>query len=151
MTQQFQPEIMWEKSQNPYETINIEPSMKIMSINDIQEEYTDFPEEETALEDEEILNKRLDVIMTPAGAIPINEYTDAYKIFNFWNGHTNFSITYGVMYIIAKTPGVEIIEPITRNRFKIAISKMFKFAEVQKEIRVNLRNYFAEKKTPIVR
>ena len=74
------------------------------------------------------------VMATPMGIIPITENTSSSKIFNFWMGHTNFSITHRVAEIIEETEGVETLDVFTRYRFRIAIGKVFTDSSVMKNI-----------------
>lgn len=74
------------------------------------------------------------VMATPMGIIPITENTSSSKIFNFWMGHTNFSITHRVAEIIEETEGVETLDVFTRYRFRIAIGKAFTDSSVMKNI-----------------
>lgn len=82
----------------------------------------------------EIINNPIKVIASPLGIIPYNEHTASSKIFNFWLGHTNFSITHKIKDIIEKNDGVEILDIFTRYRFRIAIGKCFIDAEVMNSI-----------------
>lgn len=82
----------------------------------------------------EIINNPIKVIASPLGIIPYNEHTASSKIFNFWLGHTNFSITHKIQDIIEKNEGVEILDIFTRYRFRIAIGKCFIDAEVMNSI-----------------
>lgn len=85
-------------------------------------------------DDETIESKPLRAIATPMGLIPYTENTASSKIFNFWIGHTNFSITKKISEIIEESEGVEILDVFTRYRFRIAIGKAFDGSKVMKEI-----------------
>jgi len=88
-------------------------------------------------EDEDKNSKKassIRVMATPMGIIPITENTSSSKIFNFWMGHTNFSITHRVAEIIEETEGVETLDVFTRYRFRIAIGKAFTDSSVMKNI-----------------
>lgn len=81
------------------------------------------------------------VLATPMGIIPFNENTASSKIFNFWVGHTNFNLSKKVVQIIEETDGVETLDIFTRYRFRIAIGKVFKDADVMKNINDNVYEY----------
>ena len=88
-------------------------------------------------EDEDKTSKKtssIRVMATPMGIIPITENTSSSKIFNFWMGHTNFSITHRVAEIIEESEGVEALDVFTRYRFRIAIGKAFTDSSVMKNI-----------------
>jgi hypothetical protein len=86
-------------------------------------------------------NKPVKVIASPMGLIPYNEHTASSKIFNFWVGHTNFTITKAVVDIIENTDGVEILDIFTRYRFRIAIGKCFNDGETMDRINKNLYSF----------
>lgn len=81
------------------------------------------------------------VMATPMGIIPITENTSSSKIFNFWMGHTNFSITHRIAEIIEETNGVETLDVFTRYRFRIAIGKAFTDSGVMKNINDSVYEY----------
>jgi len=70
-------------------------------------------------------NKPLKIITTPMGLVPLTEYTIPSKIFNFWVGHTNFTITDAVAEIIDEAEGVETLDIFTRYRLRIGIGHVF--------------------------
>lgn len=74
------------------------------------------------------------VIATPMGIIPVNENTLSSKIFNFWIGHTNFTITKNIADILESVEGVETLDIFTRYRFRIAIGKAFNDSQVMRNI-----------------
>ena len=79
-------------------------------------------------------NKPVRAIATPMGLIPYTENTASSKIFNFWVGHTNFTLTKRLSNIIENIDGVETLDIFTRYRFRIAIGKNFDASRVMKEI-----------------
>lgn len=81
---------------------------------------------------------KIKVIASPLGIIPYNEHTASSKIFNFWVGHTNFSITPDIVTIIENCDGVETLDVFTRYRFRIAIGKCFKDGEVMQKISTSI-------------
>jgi hypothetical protein len=78
--------------------------------------------------------KPVRAIATPMGLIPYTENTASGKIFNFWVGHTNFSITKSIADTIEIIDGVETLDIFTRYRFRIGIGKIFDASKVMKEI-----------------
>ena len=56
------------------------------------------------------------------------------KMFNFWTGHTNFSITPDVAVKIEKIEGIEVLDILTRYRFRIGIAKLFRDRNVMNKI-----------------
>ena len=144
-------QIVWEKWRDPFlgydeNEIDIENTHAAKFFNDIVDEDNIDDEEET-LEDEEqmvSLEKPVRIIYTPMGIIPYNEYTASSKIFNFWVGHTPFSITKAIAYVIENTDGVETLDIFTRYRFRIAIGKVFKETDVMQDINKNIIYFLGE-------
>lgn len=119
----FKPLIIWEKWIDPFG----------QDIEDAK--WTDYDNDVDTINDNEIdlvnkhLSKPVKVIASPLGLIPYNEYTASGKIFNFWIGHTNFSISIKAKQIIEECDGVEILDIFTRYRFRIGIGKCFNDSE----------------------
>jgi hypothetical protein len=65
------------------------------------------------------------VIIGPMGIIPLNEHNTPSKVYCFWMGHTNFSITKRVKAAIERVAGVETLDVFTRYRFRLSIGKAF--------------------------
>lgn len=139
--------IAWVKSENPYMSIRQEGEAH-------DEEYHDGvlpPENDTGHFDlsgerDDLLEEKpgmraLNAILTPVGAVILNEYTDTYSLFNFWTGHTNFGITKGIARMISETPGVEVLHIFTRYRMRIAVGKCFKARDVCSAISERLKQY----------
>lgn len=108
-----------------------------------EDDTGDMAEDQQLLEDDtedapystmDALKKPMRAIATPMGIIPYTENTASGKIFNFWVGHTNFSITSPIADLIEDVDGVESLDIFTRYRFRIAIGKVFDGAIVMKEI-----------------
>jgi len=128
--------IIWQKWMDPFGSDDEE------ILDQLEPEFYD--EENNAIkaeggidEDEDKNSKKassIRVMATPMGIIPITENTSSSKIFNFWMGHTNFSITHRVAEIIEETEGVETLDVFTRYRFRIAIGKAFTDSSVMKNI-----------------
>jgi hypothetical protein len=141
---------VWEKTKDPYGTI------QESDLADEREHSEDhFPEEDDyghfELDNEEDKGrgppnvKPLSGLFTGAGFVALNEYTDTFKLFNFWTGHTNFGITKRIRRIIAKTEGVEMIHVFSRYRFRIAVGRVFKASGVCNEISKRVREYLENK------
>lgn len=113
--------IIWEKWVDPFAPIDEEYSWENDNISE--------SDSRDAL-----------AIVSPLGIIPYNEYTASGKIFNFWMGHTNFSISKNITDIIEECEGVEILDIFTRYRFRIAIGKNFKDSEVIDTINKSINN-----------
>lgn len=81
------------------------------------------------------------MLITPMGVIPYNEFTASGKIFNFWVGHANFTITDDIVDIIKQTDGIESLDVFTRYRFRIAIGKAFSDSETMRKINTNIYGF----------
>ena len=150
------PLIVWEKWVDPFgEDIDEvkwrDYNSDIKDISDLQSalsnQLEDTEESDDMIPDKTLSksNKPIKVIASPLGLIPYNEHTASGKIFNFWLGHTNFSITESIKNIIEETDGVEILDIFTRYRFRIGIGKCFNDSETMKLI--NDRVYKALEKS----
>lgn len=114
--------IIWEKWIDPL-------------LIDSEENYEDILEDsETEKEDKLYKPTKSHIIVTPYGVIPYNELNACGKIFNFWNGHTNFTISSTVLSIIESVEGVETLDVFTRYRFRIGIGKAFTDSDVMRVI-----------------
>lgn len=137
---------MWEKWVDPFGQDMDEAKWTDYNndIADIDNILNSEPEDDE--EDEEHKVKKykpiprnpIKVIASPLGLIPYNEHTASGKIFNFWLGHTNFSISNKIKDIIEHCDGVEILDIFTRYRFRIAIGKCFNDSEVISAINDNI-------------
>lgn len=82
------------------------------------------------------------VIPTSMGMVPVQIYGSFHHNFNFWIGHTNFTIDgddhergyKGVATRIEEVEGVEILDILTRYRFRVGIGKAFQSSEVKEAI-----------------
>ncbi len=140
----MKPIFKWEKTRNPYLTIDEEPEDS-SAIEDFNSDYIPSDDEINEMEEEEEpvqgSMKSINGILTPLGYVPLTEYTDTFKVFNFWTCHTNFGITKGVEKIIEDCEGVEILHVFTRYRFRIAVGKAFKVGTILHEIPRRVRKY----------
>jgi hypothetical protein len=131
--------IVWEKWRDPFG--NDEDNNTTISKQPEDDEiYSPYDEDsnEATTNSKEIKCK---ILITPMGAIPYNEFTASGKIFNFWTGHSNFTITNNIVDIIEDTEGVETLDVFTRYRFRIAIGKAFSDSEVMRKINSNISEY----------
>ena len=131
--------IIWEKWSDPFG-----------SDENFSELNNGFEDDSECNEDVNVYQKILSqnkypIIATPFGIIPITESTSSSKIFNFWTGHTNFSITKKISDIIEYTDGVETLSIFTRYRFRISIGKAFKDSDVMTNINNNVYYYLENK------
>lgn len=141
-------QIVWEKWRDPFlgyddNEIDIDNAHLSMFnenlIEDTEEE--DIDDEYDMSEPHSPGSKPVRIIYTPMGIIPYNEYTASSKIFNFWVGHTPFSITATITHIIETTDGVETLDVFTRYRFRVGIGKVFKETEVMQSINKHIIEY----------
>lgn len=124
----MQPLIVWEKWKDPF-------GEKDNDIIDY-DNYDDNDDEKDSL--------TAKVLLTPMGIIPYNDNTASCKIFNFWLGHTNFSITHNICDIIENMEGVETLDIFTRYRFRISVGKAFDDSEVMRNINEIIYKYLEE-------
>ncbi len=129
------PLIIWEKWKNPLFDINNN------IIEDDSEEYEDFDN------NIDIKNSAVNVVITPMGIVPLQEIKDCDKIFNFWTGHTNFSISKKIAELIEDTDGVETLDVFTRYRFRVGFGKAFRDREVMRSINDTIYNIVQNKLT----
>ena len=123
-------QIIWQKWQDPFGeddvlNENFDPDLG---------EYTDDEDNKDIVSLDNETAKKIRVIATPMGIIPITENTASNKIFNFWLGHTNFDITKNIALLIEELAGVETLDIFTRYRFRIAIGKAFDDSLVMRNI-----------------
>lgn len=141
MTQNNNYQIIWQKWVDPF---GADDEVKWSDYDD------DTPEDVKDYIDELTSNSNtIKVIASPLGIIPYNENTASSKIFNFWVGHTSFSITPDIVKILEAIDGVETLDVFTRYRFRIAIGKCFKDSEVMQSIDQNTKKYLYENRQHI--
>jgi hypothetical protein len=121
--------IVWEKWVDPFH-----------EVSSIEEEELEAME----MDEDQILPPNhmmpMKAIITPIGLMPIDSLSTS-EIFNFWIGHSNFSITKDIVSIIEQSDGVEILDIITRYRFRVGIGKIFTDRDVMKKINDNVYEY----------
>lgn len=129
--------IIWQKWQDPFGEKDDDIDVDDEYSNFYDEDATDDDIDESSIKshiDEMVNNKKIKVIATPMGIVPINENTASGKIFNFWIGHTDFDITKYIFTLIENTEGVETLDIFTRYRFRIAVGKAFSDSKVMQNI-----------------
>jgi hypothetical protein len=139
MVPKIKPIIIWQKWVDPFEPSeenNNNEWEENIDDEDLEdnEEYDSIGEAEPPMHN----SSKIYAISTPMGIIPYNEYTDCTKIFNFWIGHTNFSITEYVADIIKKTAGIETLDVFTRYRFRVSFGKAFNSREIMNDIKTQI-------------
>jgi hypothetical protein len=132
--------ISWMRWQNPMgekKGDEYTPEKEVKEFdNDLNKTYgleNDFEED-----NEETENVNTPIIITPIGIIPLKPFNDPSKVFNFWLGETNFSISEEIAFTINEMPGVEILDVFTRYKFRIAIGNNFSFQTVRQNIEQSL-------------
>lgn len=128
--------IIWQKWVDPFGEDSQETKWTDYEADD------DTPSEVMDYIDEQQKNKPIKVIASPLGIIPYNEHTASSKIFNFWVGHTNFSITKPIAKILESADGVETLDIFTRYRFRIAIGKCFQDSAVMQNISQQIKQHY---------
>jgi hypothetical protein len=145
--QEANKKIAWEKWRDPYlfdENFDEEDLHK----EDFSQEAPDgYSTEEMELEqeymdymglDKEVPSKNMKILMTSFGVLPVTDENSVSSKFNFWTGHTNFTLSASVSEAIEGIEGVEALDVMTRYRFRIAIGKLFKDRDVMFEIQKKL-------------
>jgi hypothetical protein len=124
--------IVWQKWFDPFGEDDTDSGDHHLLDND--EDSQDEDNDDLYLGEHHQPNKPIRAIATPMGLIPYNENTASSKIFNFWVGHTNFSITKEIGNLLEIMDGVETLDIFTRYRFRISIGKAFDPPKVMKKI-----------------
>lgn len=130
--------IAWVKWHNPYKLLDNKKEENDDGYDN--DSFVDVLEDED--KDSDINENSSLVLFTPLGPVPLNEYNDPEKIFNFWVGHSNFNITKNIKDIINKTDGVETLNVYTRYRFRIGVGKVFSAKNVTRDINRKISEYF---------
>ena len=126
------PTIVWTKWYNPFSNDEIKEILKKLK----KQHQEDSDEEE---KEEADLPTPVKVAFHPVlGLLPITDYAEPDKIFNFWLGHTNFTISDEIVQLMQKIEGVEILDILTRYRFRIGIGQAFKDSNVLNRISIAL-------------
>ena len=141
--------IAWEKWVCPFGTNMMEQEWPGAYDDEEVAEYNDDVDEleEGVMHDISELGKRTPLIATPFGIIPITEKTNPGKIFNFWDGTTNFKINGAIRDIMDNVSGVESLDIWTHYRFRIGIGKLFHDGKVMNDIDAQVKKYFHNRET----
>lgn len=141
---QSKPLIIWEKWQDPIlnNLTDISDQMMNNHTDEYEEDYN--TEEDGDTFDQPKVAYKYPIIITPMGILPYNEKTSCDKIFNFWVGHTNFSITKEICDILEESIGVETLDIFTRYRFRIGIGKAFKDSKIMTNINNKIYEHINE-------
>ena len=127
--------IVWEKWKDPY-----------------AQEDNWFPEEQESenelylfdtgdMEEEEGIPKALKLLLSNVETPQVDPNAHIYRMFNFWTGHTSFSITAPIATRIEKIEGIEVLDILTRYRFRVGIAKLFRDREVMSAIQEVICEY----------
>ena len=82
-------------------------------------------------EEESLFGKPGRAISTPLGIYDVDDkFSNPYRQFDLWMGHTNFSLTPETVQKIEETPGVEVLKVISQYRFLVAPGKLFNWKDV---------------------
>jgi hypothetical protein len=65
------------------------------------------------------------VLTGPMGIIPLRESNLPGKLFNFWMGDTDFTLSKEVESTIKRVRGVETLDLFTRYRFRLGVGRLF--------------------------
>lgn len=131
--------IIWEKWRDPLGFDEIEERLSAPKyINDTEEESEN---QEPSIS---IKNIKEHFALTPMGLIPLTENTVSGKIFNFWTGHTKFTISTPIVNIIENIDGIETLDVFTRYRFRISVGKAFDDANVLRDVNNSVYNYITK-------
>lgn len=149
--------IVWEKFCDPFgeDVIDQEFPGAFVTANDISD-YNKKLKKPSFLENEIDHHddgpelqlpplKNNGVMATPMGLVPITEYTNPFKIFNFWTIHSNFSLmTNEIRDILDNVPGLETVDIFTRYRARISIGKAFS----ENSVKLDVQDYLNAKSPP---
>ncbi len=149
--------VVWEKWADPYgENINEiewpgwnkglydDDVKEIISDEDLDGDLIEKLDREFEERENIFFNKKMNVVMTPMGIVPLTEYTTPGKIFNFWNMHTNFTINDKIKDLVNKSAGVETLDVFTQYRARIGIGKVFDSIDVKKNIQDRLLKHMGK-------
>jgi len=148
----LKPKLIWEKWACPYGSNVDDIEFPHWNDRDQKEKSFDKDDEYDLLElgmnlaeNDNLYSKEpIKIIATPMGIVPLTEYTNPSKVFNFWVCHTNFRITDAIRKKIDRTDGVETLDIYTGYRMRIGIGKAFNSAEVRYKIQQQLYKHVLE-------
>lgn len=123
--------IVWEKWVDPFDIEENTPQ------ETSEDEDPMFGEDQVLPPNHMIHTK---AIITPIGVVPLYDLSMS-EMFNFWIGHTNFNLTKDISSVIEQSDGVEILDVVSRYRFRIGIGKIFTDRDVMKSINDNVYDF----------
>jgi hypothetical protein len=129
------PLIIWEKWEDPILAYLGDANNKTIG------ETEDIDEDLMGYEEPEKISYKYPIVITPMGMLPYSEKTSCETVFNFWTGHTNFSISKDISDILERCDGVETLDVFTRYRFRIAIGRAFKDSNIMTTINKKIYEY----------
>lgn len=122
--------IGWEKWIDP---LNFDIDLDDDDDDDDDEVKNDYTEREKKKygQGHKARMRHLPVMQTRNGPMPMHEYTRPGYLYNFWVGHSNWPLTKKNVADLDKILGVESLDVFSPYRFRIAVGKMFTFADVR--------------------
>ena len=138
--------IAWEKWLCPFGTDLQETEWPgAVSPPTLDGSEPDFDESDIDEEVQLNLGKGTPLIQTPFGVIPVTEQGNPGRVFNFWNGFTNFRINNDILQLMEDVSGVETLDIWTPYRFRLGVGKLFDSVKVRHEIDTKLAEYFTNR------
>lgn len=105
-------------------------SNKLIEIDDKFDEYDD-----DEMDGKFFIPETKKIAATPFGGfIELDDSLHILKNFRWYLAHTNFNITKNTILTLVKTDGIEVLHPVTRYRFLIAIGELFDVTSVKLDI-----------------
>lgn len=152
INKRVEPKIGWSLWIDPFDIDKLNLPDDLSEEEDLDNlyggKYEKLAEErENNFADTSMLTKKpFKLAITQIGVIPFYENTLPSKLFKFYEGHTNFSISQKIADIIDKTEGVETLDVFTKYRMRISVGKMFDSKEVRKNIQDRITKALTSKK-----
>ena len=157
MTTDFTRQIAWEKWVDPYgsdldqaewpgafgdfETDKMLDGDYEDDDEDDGEFYSEDKFEEVGLQPKPSISQHhrpTKVLATPAGLVPITEWSSPSRVYNFYIIHSNFRMTDSIQNILDNTDGIETLDVFSPYRWRIAIGKAFDVNTVKQRVLQNL-------------
>jgi hypothetical protein len=126
----MQKKILWHSKHLELDITND----KLLEVDDKLAEY----------EDDEMMGQfftpptKKIAAMPFGGFIELDESLHPLKNFKFYLAHTNFNITKRTIMTLLDVEGIEVLQPVTRYRFLIAIGELFDVTSVKLDIEYKL-------------
>jgi hypothetical protein len=115
--------------------INIIQNKQLEDDEDNIVETKEYDEEEDKPQDVYAIDHQK-ILSTPFGLLTLNSNTLAINNFDFWIMHTNFDLTQNIAEKIARVPGVETLEILTRYRARLGFPKSETIDEAGNNVRM---------------